>query len=66
LVTNPTWITLEISFQPNTYQLKRFLIKCEIDYEIVVQKRDKAIFEWEKSRKSDANELLSHYLNSLT
>jgi hypothetical protein len=45
--------------KPNTYQLKRFLIKCEIDYEIVIQKRDRAIFEWEKKRRNEANELLS-------
>jgi len=37
--------------------MKRFLIKTEIDYEIVVQKRDTAIFEWEKARRRNNEEL---------
>ena len=31
--------------KPTVYQLRRFKVKCEIDYEIIVSKRNEAIFE---------------------
>ena len=39
-------------FKPTVYQLRRFKIKCEIDYEIIVSKRNEAVFEWEKNRRT--------------
>jgi hypothetical protein len=38
--------------KPTVYQLRRFKIKCEIDYEIIVSKRNEAVFEWEKKRRT--------------
>ena len=37
--------------QPNITDLKRYLIKLELDLQIVIDKRDEAIFNWENDRR---------------